>query len=283
MTRPCSNRRCGTSQQLTLCVAIRRVKKVTAPTVPRPAPDSSTAPASRPTADVPHEATILLGDCPLTLLSARAAVLRPSHTLVLSDLHWGRDHTLRATGSAVPAGPLTAQLERLARLIALIRPNRVVVVGDLIHTAVGLTSDLHEQVRQFRAASPVPMTLVRGNHDRVLRKSPVGWDLDVRSEALTIDGVMLVHEPPDATDTPFICGHLHPTVAIGRGSERMRLPCFHLRQTALTLPAFCLHTGGPAIHSLAGDRIWAIADGLVEVPAGPMPRSTRASRRRQTR
>lgn len=213
------------------------------------------------------ELTLLLGSCPVTLLAHRAAVLRPSHTLVLSDTHWGRDHTLRAIGSPVPSGALGAQLQRLSELIERIRPEHVVVVGDLIHHGAGLTAGLIDEVARFRAHYPVPMTLVRGNHDRWLLESPPEWDLRISNHDLLIDDVLLCHDPSDVLDCrPAICGHLHPTVAVGKRGHRMRVPCFHLHGQLLQLPAFCVHTGGPAVERIRGDRAFAIAgDQLIEI------------------
>jgi DNA ligase-associated metallophosphoesterase len=213
------------------------------------------------------EFTFLLGDCPVTLLAHRAAVLRPSHSLVLSDTHWGRDHALRALGSPVPAGALAAQLSRLGALLDRIQPAHLFVVGDLIHHGIGLTNGLIDEVSEFRTRYPVPMTLVRGNHDRWLLDAPTGWNLNIATHDPTIDGVTFSHEPEHApANRPSICGHLHPTVAVGRASNRLKVPCFHLRETQLQLPAFCAHTGGPPIQRVAGDRAFAIAgDRLIEV------------------
>ncbi len=213
------------------------------------------------------ELTILLDACPVTLLPHRAAVLRPSHTLVLSDTHWGRDHTLRAIGSPVPSGALGAQLHRLGALIDLIRPAHVVVVGDLIHHGAGLTPGLIADVARFRTDFPVPMTLVRGNHDRWLLQAPDEWDVRISSHDLKLDGVLLAHDPADILDDrPAICGHLHPTVAVGKRRHRLRVPCFHLAGNLLHLPAFCVHTGGPPVERRTDDRAFAIArDQLIEV------------------
>jgi len=63
---------------------------------------------------------------------------------------------------------------------------------------------------------------------------------------------------------PTLAGHLHPsTTLIGRGSQRLTLPCFHLRDQLLILPAFTEFSGRPQIAVQPEDRVIVVGDGQV--------------------
>src|SRR5207248_4306827 len=75
----------------------------------------------------------VLGDWLLT--PQRVAVHLPSATGVVADLHLGYGQARRASGEAVPAPPLAAQLAPLRRALALHGARRLVVAGDLLEEA----------------------------------------------------------------------------------------------------------------------------------------------------
>ena len=91
------------------------------------------------------------------------------------------------------------------------------------------------------------MNLVRGNHDRHVLDFPESWQLET---ALTIQlgHFELQHEVSDETlklnDNIQIGGHWHPVTFVGRGADRMRLPCFVVGQRHITLPTFGPFKGG---------------------------------------
>ena len=47
-----------------------------------------------------------------------------------------------------------------------------------------------------------------------------------------------------ANDLFQIGGHLHPVTVIGRGADKMRLPCFVVSDRSVSLPAFGPFKGG---------------------------------------
>ncbi|MEL7488548.1 MAG: DEAD/DEAH box helicase, partial [Pseudomonadota bacterium] len=57
---------------------------------------------------------------------------------------------MRAAGAIVPTGPMQADLDRLSRAIERTNPERVVVVGDLIHGRLGLKDNVIERVAAWR-------------------------------------------------------------------------------------------------------------------------------------
>jgi metallophosphoesterase superfamily enzyme len=81
------------------------------------------------------------------------------------------------------------------------------------------------------------------------------------------DGLRFVHDPRQAGSGAFaVAGHLHPAVRLRGGGPAV--PCFWLRREVLVLPGFGTFTGGALIRPGEGERVFAVADGLVvEVPA----------------
>jgi metallophosphoesterase superfamily enzyme len=68
------------------------------------------------------------------------------------------------------------------------------------------------------------------------------------------------HHPEPAPGRYVWAGHLHPTVRLGGGADRLRLPCFHLGREVGVLPAFSAFTGGQDVTRRAGERIYAVAE-----------------------
>jgi metallophosphoesterase superfamily enzyme len=78
----------------------------------------------------------------------------------------------------------------------------------------------------------------------------------------------LCHHPQHVAGALVVAGHVHPCAVVGRGFDRLRLPCFHLREGCLTMPAFGAFTGTHPVERAEGDRVFVVAPGeVVELPA----------------
>lgn len=200
----------------------------------------------------------------LVLLPDRAVWWPARRTLIASDLHLGKSQTLRAGGSAVPAGVLGETLGRLDRLIASTGAERLLVVGDLLHAGVGLTAELVERVASWRRAFGGRVVVVPGNHDRALPRVAQAWGIEVAAELLAEDGLAFCHEPCEVEGAFVWAGHVHPAVTLAGGGDRVKLPCFVVGQGLGLLPAFTRFSagGGQSLWEV-GARILAIAEGSV--------------------
>lgn len=194
----------------------------------------------------------------LLLLGGRA-IWEPEHrTLLVADLHLGKAETFQAHGIPLPSDGDGATLNGLLDLAHRWQPDQVVVLGDLIHSRLGLTGELRAKLDALPQLLGCPLRLIGGNHDH---GSWIGGVPQEPSQAL--GSWWLSHVPEQKAGFLNLCGHLHPVAVVGRGADRLRLPCFSYcqRQQRLALPAFGRLTGGHPCSQR--DRIWLVADGAV--------------------
>ena len=202
---------------------------------------------------------------PLELLGDKAVWDPQRRTLLLADLHLGKAETFQAHGIPLPSDGDASTLNALLALAHRLEPAAVVVLGDLIHSRLGLTAELRAKLAALPELLGCALRLIGGNHERG------SWIEGLPQEpALALGPWWLSHDPDPRPGHLNLCGHLHPVAVVGAGKERLRLPCFALdrRDQRLALPAFGSLTGGHPCSE--GDEIWLIADGTV-VPWTPSP------------
>lgn len=219
---------------------------------------------------------------PVWILADRALFWPARHTLVISDLHLGKDQTMRAQGIPMVEGCLDHDLARLSALIEQTDPARVLITGDLVHAPAGLSSDLLDRVAAWRHTVDAAVWLVPGNHDRSLARFQDAWKLTIPDIPLAEGPFTFFHFPAEFDDSHTICGHLHPVINLrtrrpaprpptrrfaGGGGAPLRLHCFWSSPTSTVLPAFGSFISGAPIDPEPTDRVFALAEGcVVEVP-----------------
>lgn len=217
-----------------------------------------------------------LASHPITLLPDAAALIGPpeNSALVIADLHLGKAATFRASGIPIPEGNDPADLARIAALIRAHRPAHVLIAGDLFHSRSGSQTPLIAALLAFIEEISLPFTLITGNHDRKLRALPPALNPCPHFDLGTI---RIVHDPAESCPQHLnIAGHIHPVIRLREGPRTsFRLPCFHLSENCLTLPAFGSFTGGYPIQPQKTDRIFVTLRGAItELPPALLhPRS----------
>ncbi|MEQ8316945.1 MAG: ligase-associated DNA damage response endonuclease PdeM [Phycisphaerales bacterium] len=217
--------------------------------------------------------SITLAGHELQLMPERALYWAARGLLLVADTHWGKCQAFRDAGSALPVGPLQADLERLRDAADRVNADRVVVLGDLVHGPASYAPGMDELIRQWRPTLGCELALVPGNHDRSItrprgRAMLEGWGVNVLPPRVELDGLALTHEPPIVAREYTLCGHVHPTVRLRGRGERVKLPCFWLdvEYHALVLPAFSSFVDGAPVRAgqddarwaTAGSRVWAV-------------------------
>jgi metallophosphoesterase superfamily enzyme len=105
--------------------------------------------------------------------------------------------------------------------------------------------------------------LVRGNHDDRAGDPPPALRVHCVDEPFSLaaaPGLALCHHPRPRPGVYVLAGHDHPCTHVGRGIDRLRLPCFHFGAAVGVLPAFGAFTGMHPIVREADDRVFVVAD-----------------------
>ncbi len=217
---------------------------------------------------------LLVGGARLGLLPQRAALLIDQATLLVADAHIGKAASFRSLGVPVPRGTTTQTLQRLSDAVEASGAQRVIFLGDLLHSARSHAPATLEAFASWRRQhAALDLVLVRGNHDDRAGDPPASLGVRAVNEPWHLGPLALCHHPQTVPGAYVLAGHVHPGVVLaGRARQRLRLPCFHFGATVGVLPAFGAFTGLQAIRSAPGERVYAVADDRV-VPL-PMPPST---------
>jgi DNA ligase-associated metallophosphoesterase len=218
-----------------------------------------------PTTPLPGAFPLTIAGEPILLHPHRAAYWLSTRTLLIADLHLDKCEVMRAHGLPIPRALLDEQITRLDNAIRATQAQRVLIVGDLLHAPAGLTGPMVETFAAWRAATPIDIAIVPGNHDRALSRIAESWRLTILDSPHLEGPFAFIHDPAHAPRLPHYAwaGHLHPAAVLRRAGDSIKLPCFHLTPRLAILPAFSTFTAGGALDRTSEDRLFAIADSQV--------------------
>ncbi|HEY4375103.1 MAG TPA: ligase-associated DNA damage response endonuclease PdeM [Burkholderiales bacterium] len=200
----------------------------------------------------------------VVLCGDHAMVWPARRTLLIADAHFGKAAAFRARGMPVPAGTTANNLARLDALIDAHEIERVVFLGDLFHARESHAPATLATLREWRERrANLQLLLVEGNHDRNAGAPPADLRIEMVGEPYIEGPFALCHHPRPFLDSYVLAGHLHPAFRLSGRRESLRLPCFWLGERVGVLPAFGDFTGTATISPVAGDRVYAVADGRV--------------------
>lgn len=155
---------------------------------------------------------------PVPGVPVAVAELDTERALVVADYHAGYEIALRREGVELESRSQERR-ERLLALLDRLAPDRVVFLGDLIHSIGRPTAREREEVTTLLDAvtARMPATLVKGNHDGEIEDMvsiPV-----TPSEGVRIGEVGLAHghtwPAREVLTADVVCiGHEHPTVRL---------------------------------------------------------------------
>jgi DNA ligase-associated metallophosphoesterase len=205
---------------------------------------------------------IILADQPVHLYAQRGLYLPRTGTLLVTDTHWGKAETFRRSAIPIPYGDLADDLKRLDSLIAATRPQRLIVLGDLVHAARGYEPVMTSEIGAWRARHPeLDMLLVRGNHDGHAGDPPRAWGIELHDAPYVMPPFVLTHYPARHDAGYVLSGHLHPAVQMmGKARQTLKLPCFWLQMDHAVLPAFGGFIAHMTIRPRSGDRVYVVTD-----------------------
>jgi len=188
-------------------------------------PDPSVSPASDRPAGAPSVEP--LPDRPLALVDTGS-----ERVLALADYHAGIEAALRAEEGVGAESRADQRRETVLDAVAETTPDRLVVVGDFMHSIGGPGGAERGEIEVLLESIDVPVTVVRGNHDGAIDDWLQGAEVTDASGA-RIDGVGFAHghtwPAPGVLEADVVCvGHEHPCVRLtddvgGRRTERVWL------------------------------------------------------------
>ncbi|MBW4435641.1 MAG: ligase-associated DNA damage response endonuclease PdeM [Pleurocapsa minor GSE-CHR-MK-17-07R] len=198
------------------------------------------------------------------LLRERAVYWPAQHLLIATDLHLGKDAAFRAHGLPLGADTTQSDLARLSVVIKRIRPDGVVMLGDVFHSHAGSDERTLSAWRSWRAShAQLALTIVLGNHDTAAGPDVLDALRTSRSDEVYKDETYIVkilfrHYPVLRPDTPQMAGHLHPAVVLKSAVDRLKLHAFIFGQPIAVLPAFGEFIDGGIMRLRPGDKVFGI-------------------------
>jgi len=139
---------------------------------------------------------------------------------VAADLHLGLEYELWQGGISIPSQS-QAILRRLTDAISEIKPDRLVLLGDVKHNVPRTSWQERREVPNFlrSLSEQVRVSIVPGNHDGGLSDlAPAGTEVQPPS-GFVLDGVGYFHghtwpDPHIFESEVLVTAHLHPTVRL---------------------------------------------------------------------
>jgi uncharacterized protein len=191
----------------------------------------------------------------------RALFWSDENALLVADLHLGKASLLRQAGTALPPGTTIEGLARLSSLIADYCPQRLLILGDLVHGTESHAAPWLEIFAAWRDAhATLELLLISGNHDKAATLDQLrveGFD------EWEIGDILLRHKPDPHPNRYVIAGHVHPGATLRDGRLSYRFPAFWIGPKRCLLPAFGPLTGLAASSPEQNDRVAILTPGGV--------------------
>lgn len=200
-------------------------------------------------------------DQDLLLLPQKAIYWEQEKALIAADVHLGKVGHFRKAGIAIPRDMEQDDLAMLSDLIHEHKPEKIIFLGDFFHS--DLNSDWDWFILWRSQFPKLQIILVKGNHDIIQDKHYLHLGI-VLAEKLSVGPFLMLHhplaKPAVRSDGGYVlCGHIHPGVSlVGRGRQKITLPCFAFGKNQAILPSFGRFTGKVAIRSLKDDNIFGV-------------------------
>lgn len=189
---------------------------------------------------------VTVGGQTIVLDHSGAAFLPDTGDLLVADLHFEKGSAFAARGHALlPPYDTAETIKRLERVIARVKPNRVVCMGDTLHDLAGETRMSEtDRTRLGRMVARQDWVWIAGNHDPA---PPAGYGGTAAPE-LRVGNLLLHHDvatgPDAAMPAGEVIGHYHPKAAVRVRGRRISGRCFATDGRLLILPAFGSYAGG---------------------------------------
>lgn len=205
---------------------------------------------------------IILREELFELLPERCLFWPSQRLLVVADCHFGKAETFQRHGLWLPSAPLRQDLAVLSAVTKQLSIERILFLGDLVHSLSGVTEDIIHDFATWLTAYPGHVQVVVGNHDAALAKRwPAAWNSATLGERVRVGDFIFQHQPSDESSrnrTFYWAGHVHPMMRLEHGPDRIRLPAFVISESQGILPAFSQLAGGFDVPPSSRKRIFVV-------------------------
>ncbi len=206
----------------------------------------------------------MVGTEHIILSAERTLFWENQSTLIIADLHIGKTGHFRKEGIGVPQHIYKDDLHRLLSQVLFFKAEKLVIVGDLSHSAANKEMDLFKKWRNDFPSLNVH--LVKGNHDILEESWYKETNISVSMNEYSSGKFLFVHDILTAGIKPVkgqytFSGHIHPGVSLrGRGRQSLHFPCFYFTKKYCVLPAFSRFTGTYKVTAEKDEKVFAIIE-----------------------
>jgi DNA ligase-associated metallophosphoesterase len=168
-------------------------------------------------------------------------------TVLVADLHLEKGTSLARRGAHLPPYDTRESLRQLAGVIAALKPERLIFLGDSFHDGEARDRIDEADLATVRALSGAQETIwIAGNHDPV-PPADIGGSI---AHEVALGPLTLRHAPQALGPGEFeIAGHLHPAAALSQRGRRIRCKCFIADGRRIVMPAFGSFTGALSVSA----------------------------------
>lgn len=204
---------------------------------------------------------ISIRDTSFVLLAEKALWRPDTRQLIVADVHLGKASHFRKAGINIPSDSVLEDMRRLDQLMKIHQPKEVILLGDLFHSSYNREWHLFEA---FLASFPdVAFILVKGNHD-ILKQHRYELPNFSVTDTWEDEHFLYSHEPLEHAHKFVLSGHVHPGITLsGIGKQRLSLPCFHVSENKIVLPAFGKLTGLYMLDRNESDQYYLVYNGMI--------------------
>jgi DNA ligase-associated metallophosphoesterase len=202
------------------------------------------------------------------LMPERAMLIERTSTLLVADVHLGKDTSFRVAGIPIPGDATADSLTRLGSALERSQARRLVFLGDLVHARTSLDAVTIATIQRWREKHEgIEMLLVPGNHDARSGALPRELRIETTADELIEAPFVFKHHPEPSPYGYALAGHIHPAIRLsGRGRQKERVACFLFRREYGLMPAFGTFTGGFDVTPELDDQIFAVTpEQIIEV------------------
>jgi DNA ligase-associated metallophosphoesterase len=193
------------------------------------------------------------------LLPEKALYWPTMEMLVVADVLLGKVRDFHSLGVAQTEVGVEKELERLSALVERTGAKRCLFVGDLIDTGTHIPPSTLKTLASWVKKLRCPIYLTLGSKvSQDLKKETLSeWGIAATGDPLIIPPFAFTHEPEEIEGCFTWAGHVHPQVVLKKGSERVSMPCFHVKEEVGILPAFGNFVEGQTISWTSSDKVYA--------------------------